>query len=81
MTFLAVDFLAVGVFQAIGMGKKSLLFAILRKIVFEIPALIVLNILFGVYGIAYAAFAAEFMLALCAVFMLRRIFGRLEADA
>ena len=81
MTFLAVDFLAVGVFQAIGMGKKSLLFAILRKIVFEIPALIILNMLFGVYGIAYAAFVAEFMLALCAVWMLRRIFGSLTADA
>lgn len=74
MTFLAIDFLAVGVFQAIGMGRKSLLFAVLRKIVFEIPALIILNALFGVYGIAYAAFVAEFMLAICAVWMLRRIF-------
>ena len=74
MTFLAIDFLAVGVFQAIGMGKKSLLFAVLRKIVFEIPALILLNIVFGVHGIAYAAFVAEFMLALCATWMLRRIF-------
>ncbi len=81
MTFLAVDFLAVGVFQAIGMGKKSLLFAVLRKIVFEIPALILLNVLFGVYGIAYAAFVAEFMLAMCAVYMLRRIFGNLKTDA
>lgn len=80
MTFLAVDFLAVGVFQAIGMGKKSLLFAVLRKIVFEIPALILLNMLFGVYGIAYAAFVAEFMLALCAVWMLRRIFRSLTAE-
>lgn len=80
MTFLAVDFLAVGVFQAIGMGKKSLLFAALRKIVFEIPALIILNMVFGVYGIAYAAFVAEFMLAICAVWMLRRIFGSLESD-
>lgn len=79
MTFLAVDFLAVGVFQAIGMGKKALLFAVLRKIVFEIPALIILNTLFGVYGIAYAAFVAEFMLALCAVWMLRRIFSSLTA--
>lgn len=74
MTFLAIDFLAVGVFQAIGMGRKSLLFAVLRKIVFEIPALIILNALFGVYGIAYAAFVAEFMLALCALWMLRKIF-------
>lgn len=74
MTFLAIDFLAVGVFQAIGMGKKSLVFAVLRKIVFEIPALFLLNWLFGVYGIAYSAFVAEFMLALCAVWMLRQIF-------
>ncbi len=78
MTFLAIDFLAVGVFQAIGMGKKSLLFAVLRKIIFEIPALIILNMLFGVYGIAYAAFVAEFMLAICAVYMLRRIFRSLQ---
>lgn len=78
MTFLAVDFLAVGVFQAVGMGKKSLLFAVLRKIVFEIPALIILNQAFGVNGIAYAAFVAEFMLAICAVWMLRRIFKSLE---
>lgn len=79
MMFLAVDFLAVGVFQAIGMGKKSLLFAVLRKIVFEIPALIILNQAFGVNGIAYAAFVAEFMLAICAVWMLRRIFKSLKA--
>lgn len=78
MTFLAVDFLAVGVFQAIGMGKKSLLFAVLRKIVFEIPALFVLNYLFGVYGIAYAAFVAEFMLGICAVWMLRKIFQSVD---
>ncbi len=80
MTFLAVDFLAVGVFQAIGMGKKSLLFAVLRKIVFEIPALFVLNYLWGVNGIGYAAFVAEFMLGLCAVWMLRRIFRSVDGE-
>ncbi len=30
--FLATDFLAVGVFQACGMGKKSLIFAVMRKL-------------------------------------------------
>ena len=43
-------FLAVGVFQAVGMGKEAFLFAILRKIVLEIPALYVLNLLFPLYG-------------------------------
>lgn len=80
ITFLSVDFLAVGVFQAIGMGRKSLLFAVLRKIVFEIPALFILNYVWGVNGLGYAAFVAEFMLALCAVWMLRRIFKNIEKE-
>ncbi len=73
MTFLAVDFLAVGVFQATGMGKKSLVFAIMRKIVLEIPALFLLNWLFPLYGLAYAQFVAEFLLAIAAVIELRKI--------
>ena len=43
LPFLCMDFLAVGVFQAVGMGKASLAFAILRKIILEIPALCILN--------------------------------------
>ena len=64
MPFLVADFLVVGVFQGFGMGKKALIFAILRKIVFEIPAIVLLNLAFGVSGLAYGAFAAEFILSL-----------------
>lgn len=56
LPFLCMDFLAVGVFQSCGMGKRALLFAILRKIVLEIPALYILNRLFPLYGLAYAQF-------------------------
>ncbi len=52
--FLCVDFLGVGVFQAVGMGRESFLFAILRKIILEIPFLLLLNALFPLYGLAYA---------------------------
>lgn len=72
--FLAVDFLAVGVFQACGMGKKSFIFAVMRKIVLEIPALYILNYLFPLYGLAYAQFAAELILAIAAVVFLVRMF-------
>ncbi|MBQ0102079.1 MAG: MATE family efflux transporter, partial [Firmicutes bacterium] len=41
--FLAIDFLAVAVFQAIGKGLYSLIFAVSRKIVLEIPAIIILD--------------------------------------
>lgn len=72
--FLATDFLAVGVFQACGMGRKSLIFAVMRKIVLEIPALYLLNILFPLYGLAYAQTVAEMILAVVAVIVLVRMF-------
>ena len=78
MPFLAIDFLAVGVFQACGLGKNAFLFAILRKMVLEIPALFILNALFPLYGLAYAQFAAELVLAIAAVIVLARLFRRLE---
>lgn len=78
LPFICMDFLAVGVFQAIGMGKAALLFAVLRKIALEIPALYVLNYFFPLYGLAYAQFTAEFVLAMAAVMMLWRIFGKLQ---
>ena len=78
MLFLCTDFLAVGVFQAIGLGKAALVFAVLRKIALEIPALYVLNYFFPLYGLAYAQTAAELVLAVIAVVMLVWIFGRLQ---
>lgn len=78
LPFLSIDFLAVGVFQAVGMGRESLLFAILRKIVLEIPALFILNATVGLYGLAYAQFCAEVILATAAILVLRRLFRRLE---
>jgi putative MATE family efflux protein len=74
MPFLCLDFLAVGVFQALGMGRRALIFAIMRKIILEIPAIFVLNTLFPLYGLAYSQLVAEFILAIAAMIMLRRIF-------
>lgn len=76
--FLCLDFLAVGIFQATGMGKHAFIFAILRKVVLEIPALCLLNLLFPLYGLAYAQFVAEVVLAIAAVVVLTRLFRRLQ---
>ncbi|MFQ8638326.1 MAG: MATE family efflux transporter [Acutalibacteraceae bacterium] len=78
MPFLCMDFLAVGVFQACGLGKNAFVFAILRKIVLEIPALFLLNWLFPLYGLAYAQLVAEVILAAAAVIVLAQLFRRLE---
>lgn len=78
--FLCMDFLAVGVFQACGLGRYALVFAFLRKIVLEIPILFLLNWLFPLYGLAYAQFCAEFVLACTAIIVLKRLFTRLKME-
>ena len=80
LPFMAIDFLGVGMYQACGMGKKALVFAIMRKIVLEIPALFVLNALFPMYGLAYAQPFAEFILAFAAIIVIIKIFRGLEKD-
>lgn len=77
LPFLVVDFIIVGVFQSIGYGTWSLIFAVLRKIVFEIPAILILNKCLGVDGIAYGAFVAELLLAFIGSVVLLRILRRL----
>lgn len=80
LPFLCMDFVAVGVFQAAGLGKNALMFAILRKGVLEIPALFILNALFPLYGLAYAQFTAELILATAAIVVLIRLFRKLEKE-
>lgn len=74
LLFLSVDFTAVGVFQALGRGRYALLFAVMRKLLLEIPLLFLLNALFPLYGLAYAQAGAELILAVTALIMLGRIF-------
>ena len=80
LPFLCMDFLCVGVFQATGMGRFSLLFAIMRKILLEIPALFILNALFPLYGLAYAQLTAEVVLSAAGMFVLYRLFGRRKSS-
>lgn len=74
LPFLNMDFLAIGVFQAVGMGKKAFFFAILRKIIMEIPAIYLLNRMIPLYGMAYAQFVTEVILAAVAVATLGKMF-------
>ena len=81
LPFLCVDFVAVGVFQASGKGREAFVFAILRKVILEIPALYVLNLLFPLYGLAYAQFVTEFVLAVAAVLVLAHMFRKLSGES
>lgn len=68
------DFLVVNVFQALGMGKMALIFAIIRKLVLEIPLIIILNYLNPLYGLASAQCVTEIVLSMIAIATLLRIF-------
>ena len=74
LPFLAIDFLAISIFQAVGMGKESFLFAVMRKVVLEIPALYILNKLYPYYGMSYSQLVAEFVLAVIAILVLKKLF-------
>ena len=76
MTFICVDFMVVGVFQSLGMGKIALWFAFMRKAVLEIPLLFVLNAVYPLYGLPYAQSAAEMVMAVLAWVMLRWIYRK-----
>ena len=80
LPFICMDFMAVGVFQSCGMGKKALVFAILRKIIFEIPLLYILGHIFPLYGLAWAQTIAEIILATIAVVVLVKMFRGLERE-
>ena len=72
--FLCTDFLAVGVFQALGMGRYALFFAICRKLVLETPLLFVLNHFYPLYGLPFAQLITEIFLCCLGLVMLRKIF-------
>ncbi len=76
MVFLAMDFVVVGVFQACGMGGKAFLFAVLRKLVLEIPAIIILDHFFPLYGLGYSQLCAEVIMSVIAIICLVRIFRK-----
>lgn len=80
MPFVVLDFLAVGVFQSVGMGAQALVFALLRKIVLEIPGIVALGTVFHAAGITYAQAVAEFVLAAAGMWMIRRILRRFPTN-
>lgn len=68
------DFLVVNIYQALGMGKRALTCAIIRKVVLEIPLLFVLNYLNPLYGLASAQCITEMVMSVIAIITLLRIF-------
>lgn len=75
---LAMDFLCIGVFQALGKGSLSLFMCICRKIILEIPILFLLNTLFPLYGLAFAQLIAEIGMTVIGLVLLLRLLKQVE---
>ena len=73
LPLLALDFISVHVFQAIGRGRNSLMFALTRKLFLEIPLLVILNRIWPLYGLPYAQVITEVVLASVGVVYVNRI--------
>ncbi len=80
LPFMCLDFLGVAVYQSFGKGMLSFAAAVMRKVVFEIPFLVLLNIIFPMYGLAFAQTAAEFFMAGIALCIMYSIFKKLLSD-
>ncbi len=76
LPFLGIDFFAVGIFQACGMGRESLIFAVFRKVLLEIPLLYLLNRLYPLYGLPYAQVLTEIILSAATLRTIARLFKK-----
>ena len=78
LPLMSLDFFSVSIFQATGMGKAALIFAVLRKIILEIPLLFLMNRIYPLYGLPYAQVITEFILATVSIFFLARLYKEMD---
>lgn len=78
MPFFVADYLSVGFFQSIGMGSKSLILAVFRKIIFEIPAMFLMNRLFGAGGLSLGMAVTEVFVSVIGISMMRSTMNKIR---
>ena len=68
-------------FQAMGMGKQSLILSSLRQGVVNIPLLFVMNAAFGLYGIVWTQLISDVITAVISYALYRKELGKLMSAA
>ena len=66
-------------FQAMGMGKQSLILSSMRQGLVNIPLLFIMNALFGLYGVVSTQFIADSITAAISYYVYRRSYKNLLA--
>lgn len=80
LPFMCVDFVVVGISQSFGLGRYALIFSVLRKVVFEIPFILIFSKVFGLYGLAYTTCCGEVILSVIAFFVLRKLLTEFKGN-
>lgn len=78
LIFMCLDFTAVGISQAFGIGKYALIFSFLRKAFLEIPLMFLYNHFFKLSGIAFCQCSAEIVMSIVAIFVIRKLIADAE---
>ena len=80
LPFMSFDFVTVGISQSFGIGKVALVFSFLRKAFLEIPFIFLFSHLFGMYGLAFPAAGAEFIMSIIAFVVLVKLLNNLKTE-
>ena len=67
-----LSFIYVHFFQAVGHGGKALLLIVVRWAAVNIPMLFLLNAIFGMYGVVWAQFVSDVLVAALSALIYRR---------
>lgn len=78
--FLALNFLLLSAFQAIGKPKEALISSLLRQAILYIPLMFVLNAVFGFGGFIYAQLGADVITAGVSLLLYLRIGKAFRVD-
>ena len=81
---MLLSFFTVYVFQAFGRGRISLFLGVTRWLVFNIPMLLLLNAVIGMYGIVWSQVTADTLTVILSFYVYRKyrpaVEGRKETD-
>jgi Na+-driven multidrug efflux pump len=64
-------------FQAMGMGKQSLILSSMRQGLVNIPLLLIMNSVFGLYGVVWTQFFADSITGTISYLVYRKSYNRL----
>ena len=72
LPFINIEFMLISVFQGIGGAKQAFVLSFFRKGIFDLPLMMLANMLWPMYGLMLTGPVMEFLGGSLAVFLYRR---------